>query len=209
MASPVAAMDAASLRLVVEQQQRAMEELEKKMNRTNELYFQTRQKHLEVNTQLVQANLTFQNAVTEANKTIRSLRQEKDDVLDLLAEERVRSLSLNIALAASIATGDSYKAAFEQGIAQLLQSPAKQPPTTQQFLVPDLPSRSDQKPLHELLPELSISPPVESLRPDSPPLPAKTDRQREESPAAEDRGRRQKRTNYAEPSLRVKMRRNS
>ena len=79
---------------LVEEQKNIIAKLELKLIRSQDYFNQMKQKHIEINNQIVQANVSFQQSITEANRTIRLLRQEKDDLQIELAQERANSSTL-------------------------------------------------------------------------------------------------------------------
>lgn len=78
--------DPAILLQIIEEQKDVIAKLEMKLVRTHDHIIQIKHKHTDINNQIIQANVTFQQSITEANRTIKALRQEKDDLYMNLSE---------------------------------------------------------------------------------------------------------------------------
>ena len=85
---------------LVEQQKAVIAKLELRMIRSQDHFNQMKQKYMEINNQIVQANVAFQQEISLANRMIRTVRQEKDDLQVLLANERAKSATNESKIAA-------------------------------------------------------------------------------------------------------------
>jgi argininosuccinate lyase len=77
---------------LVQEQQDIIARLEVQVIRSRDNLIQAKNKHADINNQIIQANVSFQQALNQANRTIRTLRQEKDD-LQLQVAEAIASSS--------------------------------------------------------------------------------------------------------------------
>ena len=80
----------------IEGQQKLIQALELRLLKQQEATALMKQKHFDINNQLVQANVTFQQAISESNRTIRALLREKDDLHNQIARERAAMATVSI-----------------------------------------------------------------------------------------------------------------
>ena len=228
-------MDANTLQLMVEKQKQQIQAMELKLRKNREAFLQSRQKHLDINTQLVQANTGYQRQLSEANRMIWTLRNEKEELIHELTAEKASNSTLSAALAASEAVAQTYKIELQEKYMELMAKISALPtyptsaiqnstsPFTSQFLSP-LPPRRRRVSTDCSSPSLSsfelsfesdasysdeenqaTPSPIESLSPETA-IPILTPSDQAENSGAR-RPRRQQPPNYAEPSLRTKLRR--